>query len=180
MRRFYHEKHPPSLGPRLLVWTPAVVRQLYLFTAENAESAEMTERENLDQITENIIGAAIEVHRALGPGLLESAYEACLTFKLAQRGLKVEQQKPLPVVYRDVKLDCGYRLDLLVEEAVIVEGKAIDRLIPIHQAQLLSYLKLSGCKVGLLINFNVRVLKDGIRRVVNDFPDSLHSPRALR
>ncbi len=93
---------------------------------------------------------------------------------------KVEQQKPLPVVYRDVKLDCGYRQDLLVEEAVIVEVKAVDHLMPIHQAQLLSYLKLSGCKVGLLINFNVRGLKEGIRRVVNDFPDSLRSPRALR
>jgi len=140
----------------------------------------MTERENLNRITESIIGAAIEVHRALGPGLLESAYEACLAFELAQRGLQVEQQKPLPVLYREVKLDCGYRLDLLVEEAVIVEVKAVDRLMPIHQAQLLSYLKLSGCKVGLLINFNVKVLKDGIRRVVNNFPDTLRSPRALR
>jgi len=93
---------------------------------------------------------------------------------LAQRDLKVEQQKPLPVVYREGKLDCGYRLDLLVEEAVIVE------VMPIHQAQLLSYLKISGCKVGLLINFNVRVLKDVIHRVVNDFPDSLRSSRALR
>ena len=140
----------------------------------------MTEKEKLNRITESIIGAAIEVHRALGPGLLESAYEACLTFELVQRGLKVEQQKPLPVVYREVKLDCGYRLDLLVEEAVIVEVKAVDRLAPIHQAQLLSYLRLSGCKVGLLINFNVKVLKDGIRRVVNDFPDSLCSLRAQR
>ncbi|HEC36572.1 MAG TPA: GxxExxY protein, partial [Anaerolineae bacterium] len=124
--------------------------------------------------------AAIEVHRALGPGLLESAYEACLTFELAQRGLQVERQRPLPVVYQEVKLDCGYRLDLLVEEAVIVEVKAVDRLMPIHQAQLLSYLKLSGCKVGLLINFNVKVLKDGIRRMVNDSPDTLRSLRALR
>ena len=140
----------------------------------------MTERENLNRFTESIIGAAIEVHRALGPGLLESAYEACLTFELAQRGLQVERQRPLPVVYQEVKPDCGYRLDLLVEEAVIVEVKAVDRLMPIHQAQLLSYLKLSGCKVGLLINFNVKVLKDGIRRVVNDFPDTLRSPRALR
>ncbi len=92
----------------------------------------MTERENLNRITESIIGAAIEVHRALGPGLLESAYEACLTFELAQRGLKVEQQKPLPVVYREGKPDCGYRLDLLVEEAAIVEVKTVDRLMPIH------------------------------------------------
>ena len=147
-----------------------------MFTAENAESAEMTKKERLNRITERIIGAAIEVHRDLGPGLLESAYESCLAFELVERGLKVEQQKPLPVVYREVKLDCGYRLDLLVEEAVIVEVKAVDRLAPIHKAQLLAYLRLSGCKVGLLINFNVKVLKDGIRRVVNSFPDS---PRSL-
>ena len=137
----------------------------------------MTEGESLDRITDNIIGAAIDVHRALGPGLLESAYEACLAFELAQRGLKVEQQTPLPVLYREVELDCGYRLDLLVEAAVIVEVKAVGRLAGIHQAQLLSYLKLSGSKVGLLINFNfnVRVLKHGIRRVVNDYPDSPRS-----
>jgi GxxExxY protein len=140
----------------------------------------MTEKERLDRITESIIGAAIEVHRALGPGLLESAYEACLAFELAQRGLSVEQQKPLPVIYREVKLDCGYRLDLLIEEQVIVEVKAVDRLTPIHQAQLLSYLRLSSCKVGLLINFNVKVLKDGLRRVVNNFPDFPRSLRAQR
>ena len=99
--------------------------------------------------------------------MLESAYEACLAFELADRGLSVERQKALPVIYRDVKLDCGYRLDLLVEEKVIIELKAIDRLLPIHSAQLLSYLKLSDCKVGLLINFNVRILKDGLRRIIN-------------
>ena len=130
----------------------------------------MNESEKLNHITDQVIGAAIEVHRALGPGLLESAYEACLTFELAQRGLKVEPQKPLPVVYKEVHLDCGYRLDLLVANAVIVEIKAVESLAPIHQAQLLSYLRLSGCKVGLLINFNVKVLKDGLRRLVNDFP----------
>jgi len=130
----------------------------------------MSEGEKLNRITDQIIGAAIEVHRALGPGLLESAYEACLAFELAQRGLKVESQKPLPLTYKEVRLDCGYRLDLLVEDAVIVEIKAVDTLAPIHQAQLLSYLRLSGCKVGLLINFNVRILKDGLRRLVNDFP----------
>ncbi len=140
----------------------------------------MKKKERLNRITESIIGAAIEVHRDLGPGLLESAYETCLAFELLERDLKVEQQKPLPVVYREVKLDCGYRLDLLVEEAVIVEVKAIDRLAPIHKAQMLSYLRLSGCVVGLLINFNVKVLKDGIRRVVNDFPDSPRSLRAQR
>lgn len=131
--------------------------------------------EDLNRITESVIGAAIEVHRALGPGLLESAYEACLSFELTQRGLKVEQQKPLPVIYRGVKLDCGYRLDLVVEDAVIVEIKAVHRLAPIHEAQLLSYLRLSGYKVGLLLNFNVRVLKYGIRRLVNNFPDSAFS-----
>jgi len=116
----------------------------------------------------------------LGPGLLESAYEACTAFELVQDDLRVEQQKPLPLIYRDVELDCGYRLDLLVEGEVIVEIKAMDSLAPIHDAQLMSYLKLSGCRVGLLINFNVTVLKDGIRRIVNDFPDSLRSPRPPR
>ncbi len=117
-------------------------------------------------LTEKIIGAAMEVHRALGPGLLESAYEACLVYELTQRGLKVEQQKPMPLVYKSVRLDCGYRLDLLVENTIIIEIKAVEELHPIHGAQLISYLKLSGCRVGLLINFNVRLLKDGIRRFV--------------
>lgn len=140
----------------------------------------MTEKDRLDQITDSIIGAAIEVHRALGPGLLESAYEACLAFEIAERRLKIEQQKPLPVIYREVKLDCGYRLDILVENAVVVEIKVVDRLAPIHKAQLLSYLRLSGCKMGLLSNFNVKVLKDGIVRVVNNFPDFPRSLRAQR
>ena len=141
----------------------------------------VTEAEELNQITDKIIGAAIKVHRALGPGLLESAYEACLAFELVEVGLSVEQQKPLPLVYRDVKLDCGYRLDLFVNDKVIVEVKAIEKFAPIHQAQLLSYLKLSDCRVGLLINFNVLILKEGgIRRVVNDFPDSPRPQRPLR
>jgi GxxExxY protein len=136
--------------------------------------------ERLNAITGKIIAAAIRVHRALGPALLESAYEACTAFELVQDGLRVEQQKPLPLLYQEVRLDCGYRLDLLVEGEVIVEIKATDGLAPIHEAQLLSYLKLSGCRVGLLINFNVTVLKEGIRRIVNEFPDSLRSPRPLR
>jgi len=103
----------------------------------------------------------------LGPGLLESAYEACLAFELGRRGLNVEQQKPLPLIYETVKLECGYRIDLLVEGLVVVEIKSVDALAPIHEAQVMSYLKLSGCKLALLINFNVRVLKDGIRRFVN-------------
>jgi GxxExxY protein len=151
-------------------------------TAENAESAEMNQNggDRLNQVTQEVIGAAIEVHRALGPGLLESAYEACLAFEIAERGLQVQRQKPLPVVYKGAKLDCGYRLDLLVEHAVIVEIKSVDQLVPLHTAQLLSYLKLSGCNLGLLINFNVRVLKDGVRRVVNNFPDPPRSLRSLR
>lgn len=136
----------------------------YSFTAENAERAEM--KNELNRITETIIGAAMAVHRELGHGLLESAYEACLVYELAEHRTAVEQQKALPVKYRGVKLDCGYRIDLLVEGKVIVELKAVERLEPIHEAQLLSYLKLSGCKVGLLINFNVKVLKSGIRRLV--------------
>jgi len=136
-------------------------------TAENAESAEM----RVNDITEQIIGAAIEVHRELGPGLLESTYEACLLFEPTGRGLRVERQKALPVVYRDVQIDCGYRIDLLVEHLVIVELKAVAQLEPIHEAQLLTYLKLSGCHVGLLINFNVKKLKNGIRRLVNELSE---------
>lgn len=127
----------------------------------------MGERERLNKITEMIIGGAIQVHRVLGPGLLESAYEACLAFELKKRGLGTEEQKPLPLVYDQVKLECGYRIHLLVERAVVVEVKSIDALAPIHEAQVISYLKLSGCRVGLLINFNVLQLKQGIRRFVN-------------
>jgi GxxExxY protein len=132
----------------------------------------MEEKDRLDSITRGIIGSAIEVHRGLGPGLVESAYETCLAYELRQNGFKVEQQKPLPLVYKDVKLDCGYRLDLVVEDSVIVEVKAVDQLAPIHDAQLLSYLRLSEKTVGLLINFHARVLKNGLKRIVNDFPDS--------
>ena len=103
-----------------------------------------------------------------------------MVYDLTQAGLRVEQQKSLPVVYREVKLECGYRLDLLVEKEVIVEIKSIERFLPIHKAQLMSYLKLADCKVGLLINFNVEILKDGIQRVVNNFPDSQRPPRPLR
>lgn len=126
----------------------------------------MSKRE-LNKITEGIIGAAIEVHRALGPGLLESAYEAALAFELIERGFQVERQKELPVFYKSVRLDVGYRLDLLVNEKVIVELKTVEQFSTVHTAQILSYLKLSGHKVGLLINFNVKLLKHGIKRVAN-------------
>jgi GxxExxY protein len=119
-----------------------------------------------DPLTDRIIGAAIDVHRELGPGLLEAVYETCLAYELAQRGLRVEQQKPLPVVYREVYLECGRRLDLVVEDRVIVELKSVERMNPLYEAQLLSYLKLSGYKTGLLINFNVRFLIDGVQRFI--------------
>jgi GxxExxY protein len=121
----------------------------------------------LNQISGQIVDAAMKVHTALGPGLLESAYEVCLAHELRKRGLKVLTQVTLPVVYDGVEIDAGYRLDLLVEDAVIVELKAVANVLPIHEAQLLSYLKLSGCKLGLLINFHVLHLKDGIKRIVH-------------
>jgi GxxExxY protein len=127
----------------------------------------MTERERLNKITESIIGAAIQVRRLLGPGLLESAYKASLAYELGKRGLAVEQEKPVPLIYEGVKLECGHRMDLLVERSVVVEVKSVEASAPIHEAQTLSYLRLSGCKLALLINFNVTVLKDGIRRFVN-------------
>lgn len=127
----------------------------------------MTERERLNKITERIIGAAIRVHRTLGPGLLESAYVTCLAYELKRAGFDVEEQKPLPLVYEEVKLECGYRIDLMVEHSVVVEVKPVEALAPVHEAQTLTYLRLSGCKLGLLINFNVAVLKDGIRRFIN-------------
>ncbi len=117
-----------------------------------------------NEITREIIGAAIEVHKQLGPGLLESAYEECLAHELQLRNLSVERQKPVPVVYKQTKLECGYRIDLLVEGRIVVELKSVDGLAPIHEAIILTYLRLSGHRLGLLINFNVSVLKDGIRR----------------
>ncbi|QNN21497.1 GxxExxY protein [Planctomycetales bacterium ZRK34] len=134
-------------------------------TAEDAESAEAYQRVN--QLTKNIIGAAIRVHRELGPGLLESAYEAALAYELSDQGLTVVRQKPVPVMYRGQDVGDGYRIDLLVDNQVIVELKTVDRLAPIHEAQLLSYLKLADRRVGLLINFHVNRLTDGVKRMVN-------------
>jgi GxxExxY protein len=131
----------------------------------------MTDRETLstaelNSLTRTIIGAAIEVHRHLGPGLLESAYETCLAYELEQMRLTVERQKAMPLVYKEIRLDQGYRLDLLVEQEVIVELKVVEQITPVHEAQLLSYLRFSGCKIGLLLNFNVKLLKHGIRRFI--------------
>ena len=120
--------------------------------------------EDLNNLTFDIIGCALKVHTALGPGLLESTYETCLAYELIEAGFKIETQKALPVIYKEVKLDAGYRIDILVENKVIIELKAVEAICDIHVAQLLTYLKLSGVKIGLLINFNVKDLKQGIKR----------------
>ena len=117
-------------------------------------------------MSERVIKLAIDVHRHLGPGLLESAYEECLCFELKQNRIAFLRQAPLPVFYKEVRLDCGYRMDIVVERELVVEVKAVERLMPIHEAQMLTYLRLSGHKVGLLMNFNSVVLKDGLRRFV--------------
>jgi GxxExxY protein len=135
--------------------------------------------EPIDSITEAIIGDAIAVHRELGPGLLESTYEACLAELITRRGLRVQRQIGMPVTFQGRRIDCGYRLDLFVESRVVVELKTSAKLEPIHFAQMLTYLKLSGCTVGLLINFNVDRLKDGIRRVVLGYQAPGSSPSAM-
>lgn len=118
----------------------------------------------LNEITKIIIGCAIEVHRNLGPGLLESAYEECLAHELTNKGLNIQRQQPTPVVYKDIKLECGYRIDILVENSVIIELKAVDSINPVHEAQILTYMKFAHKSIGLLINFNVTVLRNGIKR----------------
>lgn len=125
----------------------------------------MTESE----ITERIIGCAIEVHRNLGPGLLESAYKVCLEYEMRKQGLKVEREKPIPLCYDDLTIECAYRLDLLVDDSVVVEIKSVEKLEDVHLSQVITYLRLTECEVGLLINFNVKVLKNGLRRVVNTY-----------
>lgn len=134
----------------------------------------------LNKLTERIIGAAIEVHKALGPGLLESAYEECLAHEMRLRGLRFDRHMPLPVISKGVNLDCGYRLDVLVETSVVLELKAVEAIVPIHEAQILTYLKLGGWAVGLLINVNVPVLKNGIKRVVLNYQDVSASSAPLR
>jgi GxxExxY protein len=119
-----------------------------------------------ENLSKEIIGAAIEVHKFLGPGLLESAYEECLCYELGNRGLKYERQKPIPVVYKEIKLECGYRVDIIIENKILVELKSVDAINPIHEAIVLTYLKFSTIRVGLLINFNVTQLKNGIKRFV--------------
>ena len=138
------------------------------------EHTELTEtRKELNELTEIVIGCAIEVHRSLGPGLLESTYEMCLCRELSLRNILFERQKPIPVIYKGVKLDCGYRADLIIDGRILVEIKSIEQTAAIHDAQLLGYLKLSGMKVGLLINFNVRMLTHGVRRKILGPPEEV-------
>jgi GxxExxY protein len=120
----------------------------------------------LKALSEGVIGCAIAVHKQLGPGLLESAYETCLAYELEQNGLNVERQKAMPLRYREVELDCGYRLDLLINDLAIVEVKAVEKLLPVHDAQLMTYMRLANCRLGLIINFNEKLLKHGIHRFV--------------
>ena len=140
----------------------------------DASSSAMTpaaSAESLNRLTSVIVQAAIGVHKALGPGLLENAYFSCLSFELSTSGVRIETQKALPLVYRGVKIDCAYRADLVVEDQVLVEVKALECLAPIHSQQLYTYLRLADCRVGLLLNFGARTMKEGIRRVVNEFPE---------
>ena len=130
---------------------------------------------DLDGLTDQIIGAAIEVHRETGPGLLESVYEECLCYEFSQLRLSFQRQVPLPVLYKGIKLDCGYKMDLVVEDAIILELKSVEQLLPVHSAQLLTYMKLAGKQVGLLMNFNEPVLRRGLKRMVNDYAE----PRRL-
>ena len=123
---------------------------------------------DIEEVARQIVDAAIKVHRALGPGLLESAYQKCLAYELRKRGLRVECEVLQPVIYEDVRIDAGYRVDMLVEDCVIIENKTVEKLLPIHQAQLLTYLKLRDCRLGFLLNWNVPLMKQGIKRMVNN------------
>lgn len=120
-----------------------------------------------NEIANKIVGSALDVHRALGPGLLESAYKECLAYKLQKAGLAIEKEKPIPLIFEEVKLDCGYRIDILVEKQVVIEIKSVDGLNDVHLAQILTYMRLGNYKLGLLMNFNISLLKHGIKRVIN-------------
>jgi GxxExxY protein len=126
---------------------------------------------DINKLSSKIIGAAIEVHKALGPGLLESTYEECICHEMSFGGLSLERQKPLAIMYKGMKLDCGYRLDVVVEKAIILELKSCEKIEPIHRPQLLTYLKLSGLNLGLILNFNVTLMRDGIVRIVNELQE---------
>lgn len=142
-------------------------RNSCLFNMKSIHNIRISGLGEEDRVSDQIIGSAIRVHRALGPGLLESAYQECLVYELTEAGLKVEREKNLPLKYRKIVLDHGYRLDLLIEGCVVVELKVVDSLTDVHFAQVLTYLKIGAYKLGLLINFNVKLLKNGIQRIIN-------------
>ncbi len=133
--------------------------------------------ERAEKAAKEIVDAAIKVHRALGPGLLESAYQACLAYELCQRGLKVDTEVPIPVVYEKHRIDVGFRIDMLVEDCVIVENKAVEQIMPIHEAQILTYLRLTGLQLGFLLNWNVVLMRQGIRRMLNDVESPKYTGR---
>jgi len=143
---------------------------VFLFHEETRRRHEVSQRKEVfmefDPLSKEIIGCAIEVHKLLGPGLLESAYEECLVYELLNKSYQIDRQKPIPVMYKNIRLDCGYRLDLLVEKRIIVELKSIDEITLVHEAQILTYMRFSNIKIGLLINFNVTLLKNGLKRFV--------------
>jgi len=141
----------------------SIKAQSVVIYRRDAKNAKM----NIEELGTSIIGAAIRVHRSLGPGLLESAYQKCLEYELRNEGLRVECERVLPVVYETVRIDAGYRIDMLVEELIIIENKTVERILPLHEAQLLTYLKLKGCALGYVLNWHVPALKDGIKRMVN-------------
>jgi GxxExxY protein len=144
-----------------------LVKNLHRATQSfNRVSQRKTYNMETNEITRTIIGCAIQVHRSLGPGLLESAYEECLSYELIKNGLSIKRQQPTPVIYKEIKLDYGYRIDIMVENEVVVELKVVDEFNPVHEAQILTYMKFSNKKIGLLINFNVTVLKNGIKRYI--------------
>jgi len=136
--------------------------------------------DDIEAGAKDIVDAAIKVHKALGPGLLESAYQQCLAYELRQRGRKVQTELIVPIVYENQKIDAGYRLDMLVEDLIIVENKTVDALMPIHMAQLLTYLKLKDCKLGFLLNWNVKLMKDGIKRVANGLAQPSTSVNSMK
>jgi GxxExxY protein len=155
--------------------TPKIINTNFNYTAKEEREERMEgektitlsgEHAHINTITGKVIQCAIEVHRVLGPGLLESVYEKCMAYELVKAGLTVEIQKELPLRYKEVQLDCGFRLDIVVEGAVVIEIKSVEKVLPIHEAQILTYMKLAGIKTGLLINFNERLLKDGLKRFV--------------
>ena len=157
------------MGNTCLAADRAIAQSYTNLSAEQAGKHGVSQRKNgmkENEISKIIIGCAIEVHKQLGPGLLESAYQECLFYELKQAGLEVQKEKPMPIVYKEVKLDHGYRIDLLVENKVVVEIKSVEELNDVHTAQVLTYLKLGNYKLGLLLNFHVSVLKDGIKRII--------------